>query len=72
MKNNLVGSGKFPKCPYVKLGGGQGGDRPPLETGVWVWSPPRDPQKFGKIMRLMHKNAIKLKNKAPPPEIFQK
>ena len=55
-----------PVVAYVKLGRGQGGTDPPLETGVWVWSPPWDPQKFGKIMRLMHKNAIKLKNKAPP------
>ena len=51
---------------YVKLGGGQGGTDPP--PGDWCLGlvPPWDPQKFGKIMRLMHKKAIKLKNKAPP------
>ena len=46
----------------LNWGEDRGGTDPPLETGVWVWSPPWDPQKFGKIMRLMHKNAIKLKN----------
>ena len=48
---------------YIKLGRGQGGtDPPPGDWCLGLVPPPRDPQKFGKIMRLMHKNAIKLKN----------
>ena len=50
---------------YVKLGWGKG-DRLPLETGVPPLSPLWEKLKFGKILKLSHKNAIKLKNKAPP------
>ena len=43
-KNSLNNIPPYTGGAYVKLGG----DRPPLETGVWVWSPPLRPTEIWK------------------------
>ena len=49
---------------------GRGTDPPP-----WDWCrgllPPQDPLKLGNFLKSSHKNAIKLKNRAPPLKFFK-